>query len=688
MADSWHHSAELGVKLKQPFIYRKTKETTFMKRNSLLILALGILFLSFIQLAGTLVESIYLLDLLHSSLDAKVAGVAFFFTPLLLLPFYKKWPRGLLWFSFALLFVTRSILPWLKVFPRMIDSGLAVCAVVSLFFLLLRTLPLDESRKKLSLWSGAGLALAVSLSVLLRTVYHGVEYSLAPAGGWTGVLLMAALGVVLWLLKPQVIPAETPAKKIPGTTSAVLGWFFVLELAWFSFSAPAVIARWTQGNYTLVVATVSVFATAWVLLTLAKPGWTNQISRGLLLLWNLAFTFALTLTIALQEAALPTLVDETFVVGGPTRLQLASLGLTLLLFPVIFLDFQVLMTRFDESVPAPRKFVPGILVGSFILILMVFANIFTNVWGYVPLGDFFRGKFWLTYALLAALISLLVWLASSKKTTYAKTAKSFHWAWGAALVTILAATIIYALPVKHVVVSSDRTSIRVMTYNIQQANDVDGEKSFTAQLALIRQVSPDVLSMQETDSTRISLNNNDYVRFYADSLGYYSYFGPTPVNGTYGTSIISKYPLENTHTVYIYSDKDENAIAVAEITVSGKTFSIFDVHPDGSPTVDNSFARTLISISKDSEYVIALGDYNLRDYEDAYKLIDSVYTNVWTSIYPGKISADGTDMSGENRIDHIFISPVLQAVDPVYVLTPDSATDHAVHWTEIAWPQP
>jgi len=657
-----------------------------MKRNSLLILAFGIIFLSFIQMAGTLVESIYLLDLLHSSLDAKVVGVLFFFTPLLLLPFYKKFPRGLLWISFAVLLVTRSILPWLKVLPRMIDSGLAVCAVVSLFFLLMRTLPQDDSRRQLSLWAGTGLALAISFSVLLRTAYHGVEYSLTPAGGWSGIVLMVILGITLWKLAPQAITTEPAAKKTPGTTPAVLGWFFVLELAWFAFSAPAVITRWTQGNYTLIVSAVAVLSAAWVFSILLFPGWTNKVTRSFLLIWNVLFTAFLTLTIALQEAALPTLPEETFVVTGPTTLQMLSLALTLLLFPVIFLDMQKLLSPFNESTPSPRALVPGILLGSFVVILMVFANIFTNVWGYVPLGDFFRGKYWLTYFLLAALISLLAWAVGSRKSSDVAAAKTFHWSWGAALVVILAATILTALPVKHVELpAGERTSIRVMTFNIQQANDVNGEKSYDRQLALIRKVSPDVLSMQETDSTRISLNNNDYVRVYADSLGYYSYFGPTTVNGTYGTSLISKYPLENTRTIYIYSDKDENAIAAADITVGDKIFSFFDVHPDGSDTVDMSFAKSLIDISKDKPYVIALGDYNLRDYEDAYKLINSIYTNVWTSIYPSKISTDGTDMSGENRIDHIFISPILQAVDPVYVLTPDSATDHAVHYTELVW---
>ena len=227
-----------------------------MKRHSFLIVALGILLLSFIQLSGTLVESIYLLDLLHSTLDAKVVAVLFFFTPLLLLPFFKKWPRGLLWGTFALLALTRTALPYLKVFPRLIVSGLSVLAVVSLFFLLLRSLPVDETRKRLGVWAGAGFGLAIALSVLLRTVYHGVEYSLRPAGGWTGLVLMVALGYTLWKLAPQsgAKAAELPAKNVTGP---VVGLYLLLGLAWFAFSAPAVMARWTQGSYTLIVTTVS-----------------------------------------------------------------------------------------------------------------------------------------------------------------------------------------------------------------------------------------------------------------------------------------------------------------------------------------------------------------------------------------------------------------------------------------------
>jgi endonuclease/exonuclease/phosphatase family metal-dependent hydrolase len=101
-----------------------------------------------------------------------------------------------------------------------------------------------------------------------------------------------------------------------------------------------------------------------------------------------------------------------------------------------------------------------------------------------------------------------------------------------------------------------------------------------------------------------------------------------------------------------------------------------------------AFAQSLIDLSKADTYVIAMGDYNLRDYEPAYQLLDRAFTNAWTSVYPTEISPQGMDMSGENRIDHIFLSRNLRAVDPTYILPPESATDHPVHWTDIAWSKP
>jgi endonuclease/exonuclease/phosphatase family metal-dependent hydrolase len=661
-----------------------------MKKTYPIILAFAIIFLFFIQAVGTLVESIYILDLMNLNLDSKVLGLLFFFTPLLLIPLYRKFCLKLVWITFALLLLSRGLLPYLNTADRMLASGFATGAVISLFLLLLGAKPRGETHSRAGLWTSAGLGLAVSLSVLLRTVNYGLDYSLTSAGGWVGIILGLLLGGVLTQLEPGNAPVEE--KQAAGVTPAILGFFLILTLVYFAFSAPAVIARWTEANYTLIVLDVSLLAAGWVLLSLLRPQFFQRIDRRILLAWNLAFTVCLTGTILAHAVRFPpTPNSPSVLVGGPTWWQAIPLVLMLLLFPVLFLDLGIFLDRVRQAAPAPPQLVPGVLLGCLALILLVFVHIFSNVWGYIqPVSLFFRGKFWLAYLLPAGIISLLAWGAQKAGLGIdQEPAGRFHWAWGLLLGGIFLGTLVRAIPAKRVQVEApDRSSITVMTFNIQGANDADGEKSFDRQLALIRKVSPDILSLQETDSTRISLNNNDYVRYYAENLGYYSYYGPTTVAGTFGTAILSKYPLLDTRSVYTYSDTDEIGVAEAEIEVNGRRISIYDVHPDGSDLAKLVFAKALLQRSQDKSYVIALGDYNLRDYEEPYKLINSVYTNAWTSVYPSKISPDGVDMSGDDRIDHIFISHTLGVRNPVYLLPPASATDHPVHWAEVILKNP
>ena len=442
----------------------------------------------------------------------------------------------------------------------------------------------------------------------------------------------------------------------------------------------------------MIVLTVSLLATGWVLLALIRPQFLMKIGTGVLLLWNLAFSLCLVGTILVHGVAFPaTPASTAVVVGPPAAWQAVPLVLMLLLFPVIFLDLRLFIDQVHEATASPRNLVVGLLLGSLALIIIIFADIFSNVWGYVkPISPFFRGKYWLPFLLAAITITLVAWRAKrAEPNPREESGSSFNGAWGLLLILVFMGTNVRAFPAKKVQVeAAGKTSLVAMTFNIQEANDGSAQKSYDRQLALIRSISPDIVSLQETDSTRISLNNNDYVRYYAENLGYYSYYGPTTVAGTFGTAILSKYPLMNTRSLYSYSDKDEIGTAVAEIEVGGLRFSIYDVHPDGSDTAMMVFAKTLLEDSQNKPNVIALGDYNLRDYEAAYQLINSVYTNAWTSAYPTKVGANGVDMSGENRIDHIFISKMLGVRDPVYILPPASATDHPVHWAEITWGNP
>ena len=654
-----------------------------MKKSLPIIVAFAVTFLFLIQAIGTLVESIYILDLMNLNLDTKVLGLLFFFTPVLLIPLFRKFRPQLVWVTFGLLLVSRGALPYLDTANRLIAAGVATGAAISLFLLLMGLRPKGLSVSRTGLWASGGLALATGLSVLLRTVYFGVEYSLSPAGGWSGILLGLVLGGMLTQLEAGEGTEGT--KKAKGVTSALLGIFLILTLIYFAFSAPDVIARWTEGSYTLIVLAVSLLSAGWVLLLVLRPGLLKQMDRALLLFFNLAFTICLTGTILIHRVAFPPAVTAPAVtVTAPLWWQAFPLVLMLVFFPVLLFDLGIFTEQIWKADPAPSQFVPGLLIGALALILLVFANIFSNVWGYVkPISLFFRGKFWLSFFLPAAGISLLAWLSGRARFEYdRKQPDGFPWIWAVLLGTICLGTLIGAWPVKRgQAQANSQQSITVMTYNIQGANDRDAQKSFERQLANIRKVSPDILALQETDTARISFNNNDYARFYADSLGYYSYYGPSTVTGTFGTSILSKYPLQNTRAVFTFSDTDEIAVAEAEVEVSGYPISIYDVHPDGSDLAKMIFVEALLQRLQSKPNVIALGDYNLPDTQPAYQLLSTVLNEAWTSLYPTKVNPQGVDMT--DRIDHIFVSQSLSVREAIYLLPPASASDHPVHWAEI-----
>ena len=651
------------------------------------IITFAILFLFLIQMTGILVESIYILDLLNTSLDAKALGLLFFFTPILLLFFRKSTPGWVLWFLLSILIISRGITPYLDTTGRMLSSGTGVGAALLLLPLLINFKPKEESNPHPGLYPSLGLGLAVGLSIFLRTVNFTIDYSLTTAGSWIGWGLGLIFGWVLIQVERDTTPETSKSSK--GITLSVYGLIMVFALVYFVFSAPGVIARWTEGNYALIVISTSLLTLSWVFASMIKPGFLNRISRPALIVWNLLFTLALVGTILAQRIAFPLTPDAApVVVGSPTWIQQLPLIFMLILFPVVFIDMFVFVRNIQNAHPVPRSFAPGLLLGTFSLVLLVFINIFTNVWGYVePVSLIFRNKYWLPFGLIAGTLTLLViFLKRNEAHPEQAPAGNFQWGWKVILAILFLGTGIAALRTDlHHPSPTGKTSLLVMTYNIQEGNDGSAEKSYLRQLVLIQQVSPDILFLQETDSARISLNNSDYVRYYASKLGYYSYYGPTTVSGTFGTAILSKYPLLNTRSVFTFSDTDEIGTAEAEIEVDGRTFNLYDVHPDGSNTAKLVFARKLLARSQDKTNVIAAGDYNLRAGDEAYQLIAAVYKNAWISIYPSGISDSGVDMSGRNRIDHIFLSNNLSARNPVYVLPPESATDHPVHWAEVFW---
>jgi endonuclease/exonuclease/phosphatase family metal-dependent hydrolase len=217
------------------------------------------------------------------------------------------------------------------------------------------------------------------------------------------------------------------------------------------------------------------------------------------------------------------------------------------------------------------------------------------------------------------------------------------------------------------------------TYNIQQGYSQDGLKNYDGQLDLLQGLNADIIGLQESDTNRIAGGNGDVVRYFADKLDMYSYYGPKTVPGTFGIALLSRYPIDNPRTFYMYSEGEQTATIEARITVGNRTFNLFVTHLGNSgPLVQQ---EAILQEIKDKTGVIAMGDFNFRPDTDQYRLTIGLLDDSWLLRWPRGDDGQGVDPA--DRIDHIFVSPGTKVLNSRYLADPQS--DHPAMSTTIEW---
>jgi endonuclease/exonuclease/phosphatase family metal-dependent hydrolase len=212
--------------------------------------------------------------------------------------------------------------------------------------------------------------------------------------------------------------------------------------------------------------------------------------------------------------------------------------------------------------------------------------------------------------------------------------------------------------------------LKIMTYNIQQGFDARGNKNLQGQLAVIKEVDPDILGLEESDTARLANGNVDAVRYFADNLDMYSYYGPTTTVGTFGIALLAKYPIQNPTTFFMYSRGEQTAAIHAEILKEGKTYQVFVTHlGNGGPMFQ---LEDLLKRMEGQANVIAMGDFNFEPTTNQYQLITQSLADSWFLKWPGGKGIPG--MSANETIDHIFVSPGMTVLESEYGVNP--ASDH------------
>ena len=662
------------------------------RKNLLEIILSSLMFLVFFQLLTDFTAGIYAFALLGTGIPVEIAAFLLLFSPAILLVGGKVLKGKSLVVAGELVLICRVIEPMLGTRSRMLVAGLGA-AILLVFFPSL----IWNKRTRLAGQSGlfltAGLAGSVGLSIMLRSLNSSVDLSLDGVNIWVGWLLAAIAALLLAILlpvKPTVEassepanPAEQPAGSRGRVVGLCLGLVGVLLAFYYAFTSPAVIARWVEGNYLWIILIAGGSLSLFGILFVWRPARFTGISPLVLLAYNLLFLISLLLTISPHQLSFPVNPsDYPFFEPSVSPITILPLVLTLLLYPVLIVDFLKIGRALAAANASPRLFGAGFTLASLYLLLMIFAHVFTTTYDYIPvIGPFFRDQFWLVYLVAGLVPALAVLLTGGKKLSYNGSEKGQAippaFAWGLFLVTALAGLGVVLTMARPDTQSQGRETIRVMTYNIRQGYSDAGLKNYDGQLDLISQIAPDIIGLQESDTNRIANGNSDIVRYFADRLGMYSYFGPKTVTGTFGIALLSIYPIQNARTFYMYSEGEQTATIEAQIVVGNKTFNVYVTHlGNGGPIVQQ---EAVLEVVGDKGNVIAMGDFNFRPDTDQYRLTTERLQDAWLLKWPTGVDDEG--YNPDQRIDHIFVSPGMVVRDMQYWTGPES--DHPAAIAEI-----
>jgi len=647
----------------------------FKKIYSQLVLV-TILFLFFLQLIATFVESIYAQCLLTLSLNENVLAVLFLFSPLALVFFGKKSVSDRILVIFGVIVIgCRVIEPFLATQLRMIISGIGVAFFLMFLPALIQKMGRDEQEKK-SLTLGIGFGLALGASILLRTLGSSVD--LSRYGGFQAIgWVFAAFGIIMLMalwnnqqktinsgdIKPSTsLRVGKPARlsKIIGIAIGMIG---ILLLTYSAFASPTVISRWTEGNYILILTILITSIAAFAVIMIIKPDLLNKLKPWVIRLWNGLFILMLVLTIAVHQIIFPSSPGDYPILAPATSfIQQIPMVIMLISSPIILIDFILLSRELIRRGPNTRTMGGAFTIASIFLLFMILAEIFTTTYDYIPaIGPFFRNMFWFVFLVIGIAIVLPI-LFVKKESLFFK--NPFNGARIRSISLVIIACITIGTILGGILVTASPSpatpgaTVKVMTYNIQQGYNEFGNWAFDAQLNVIRTEDPDILALQESDIARISGGNADIVRFLADNLDLHSYYGPKVVVGTFGIALLSKYPINNAMTFYMYSQGEQIACVQAEITVGATTFNLFVAHPAGPGPVLQQ--QQMLSRIAGKNNVIFLGDFNFKPYEEPYNITVALLNDSWqitNSQVTGQLPSGWVSRFPAERIDHIFVSP-------------------------------
>lgn len=237
--------------------------------------------------------------------------------------------------------------------------------------------------------------------------------------------------------------------------------------------------------------------------------------------------------------------------------------------------------------------------------------------------------------------------------------------------------------VKH---SKNKTSVRILTYNVHSCIGLDGHHSPERIARIIARHTPDIVTLQEIDMNKKRTDKVDQACIIADYLKMHSYFYPTisVEEEQYGNAILSRYPIELVRAGKFSLIKGKNheirGALWVKVYINSVPWQIINTHlglnfQERKLQIDSLMGLQWLLNPKCVSPVILCGDFNAFNNSYVVKKIKQYLQNTvkskkpistWMSRYP------------IGQIDYIFVSKNM-VINRVYSSDSDLdkvASDH------------
>jgi endonuclease/exonuclease/phosphatase family metal-dependent hydrolase len=225
---------------------------------------------------------------------------------------------------------------------------------------------------------------------------------------------------------------------------------------------------------------------------------------------------------------------------------------------------------------------------------------------------------------------------------------------------LLVATLAVLVPVVALVTTpesrvEERSTLRLMTYNVHQGFDEGNVPGLDGLVATIAAEAPDVAVLQEVTRGWMITQQHDVLTVLAERLGMQYAFGPT-IGETYGNAVLSRLPVTDVRTVSYprqaalrHQPRGALLFRVADVLVIATHLD----HIAGASDVRQGQVRVLLDAWAGSRPAIVAGDLNaLPGSPEMRMLADAGFRDLASAAGADQPTSPARDPV--NRVDYIW----------------------------------